>query len=294
MSLYTPRELLERTNGDWAVGAFNVTNMEEVQGVVAAAEDEDAPVILLVSESAIRHSGLEYIASLCRKAAQQTKVPVAVQLDHGLSLSMAVKCLREGFSGVMIDNSTLSFDENVDITRRVVDVARACGVSVEGELGIIGGKEDDLLVAAGEARLTDPRLAAEYIRLSQVDVFAPAIGTAHGLYKNAPALDFARLEQIRRRVSVPLALHGGSDLPDGDVSRLIRMGINKVNVGTDIKVAVIEAVQRLLDGNSCMHESRLLYKAIRDAVYETVVKKLRLFGASGRAGLKRMASRTVR
>lgn len=159
MSLHTARELLEKTNGEWAVGAFNVTNLEEVQGVVSAAESENAPVIIMVSEGAVRHAELGYISAICLNAAKQAKVPVAVQLDHGTSLEMAAQCIRSGFSAVMIDNSRLPLEDDVRITKRVVEVAHACGVSVEGELGIVGGKEDDLVVADDEARLTDPDVA---------------------------------------------------------------------------------------------------------------------------------------
>jgi len=288
LSLHTARELLEKTNGEWAVGAFNVTNLEEVQGVVSAAESENAPVIIMVSEGAVRHAELGYISAVCLNAAKQAKVPVAVQLDHGTSLEMAAQCIRSGFSAALIDNSRLPLEDNVRITKRVVEVAHACGVSVEGELGIVGGKEDDLVVADDEARLTDPDVAEEFVRLTGIDVFAPAIGTVHGLYKSAPALDFSRLEDIRARVSVPLALHGGSDLSDEDIAKLIRCGINKINVGTDLKVAVTNAVRQVLAQNPDTHESRLLYKAVREAVRDTVVKKIRLFGASGRASSMRL------
>jgi len=144
------------------------------------------------------------------------------------------------------------------------------------------------VVADDEARLTDPDVAEEFVRLTGIDVFAPAIGTVHGLYKSAPALDFSRLEDIRARVSVPLALHGGSDLSDEDIAKLIRCGINKINVGTDLKVAVTNAVRQVLAQNPDTHESRLLYKAVREAVRDTVVKKIRLFGASGRASSMRL------
>ena len=188
MSLIGVVEMLKNAEaGGYAVGAFNCNNMEIVQAIVAAAEAENSPVIMQASQGAIKYAGLDYIVAMANLAAEHTQVPVALHLDHGTSYEQAVRCIHAGFSSVMIDGSKLPLDENIRLTRRVLDVARAVGVSVEAELGKIGGTEDDIVVSERDALLTDPEEAATFVNETKVDALAVAIGTAHGQYKGIRA-----------------------------------------------------------------------------------------------------------
>jgi len=250
--------------------------MEDVQGVVWAAEELGTPVIVMASESALKYAGVPYIAQLVRTAAEAVSIPIALQLDHGSSFEIAKACIECGFTSVMIDGSRLPFAENAALTRQVVELAHAHGVSVEAELGRVGGKEDDLEVAAQDAFLTNPDEAVEFVRQTGIDVLAPAIGTVHGLYKGEPKLDFARLREIARRVDVPLVLHGGSDLPVDALQEAIRCGIAKVNIGTDLKYAVTNGVRAYLKENPEEYEPRKVFAAGREAAKQLVMEKLRI------------------
>ena len=276
MALVTAKELLLSRPPGQAVGAFNVHNMEDVQGVVWAAEELGTPVIVMASESALKYAGVPYIGQLVRTAAEAVSIPIALQLDHGSSFEIAKACIECGFTSVMIDGSRLPFAENAALTRQVVELAHAHGVSVEAELGRVGGKEDDLEVAAQDAFLTNPDEAVEFVRQTGIDVLAPAIGTVHGLYKGEPKLDFARLREIARRVDVPLVLHGGSDLPVDALQEAIRCGIAKVNIGTDLKYAVTNGVRAYLKENPEEYEPRKVFAAGREAAKQLVMEKLRI------------------
>lgn len=285
MALFTVAELLSRRKpgAGYAVGAFNVYHMEDVQGVVAAAETEEAPVILQISEGAIRFAGLDYIALLSRHAAEQAAVPAAIQLDHGSSYNVAVKCVRAGFSSVMIDASRLPFEENIKLTAKVAQMAHAAGVSVEGELGRVGGKEDDIGSEKEQSLHTDPDEAAEFVRRTAVDTLAVAIGTVHGLYRGEPKLDFDRLAVLRDHLRLPLVLHGASDLPEELIREAVRLGIDKINIGTDLKVAGTEAIKRLFIERPGEFDPGKVFTPARDAVKELTRDRIRLFGASGKA-----------
>ena len=270
MALVTAKDLLTPRVPGRAVGAFNVHNMEDVQAVVWAAEEMGTPVIVMASESALKYAGVPYIARLVQTAAEQVSVPIALQLDHGHSLEIVKACIQWGFTSVMIDGSRLPFAENVALTRSVVELAHAHGVSVEAELGRVGGKEDDLEVADRDAYLTDPGQAVEFVEQTGIDILAPAVGTAHGLYKGEPRLDFARLREIAARVDVPLVLHGGSVLPAETVRETIRCGIAKVNIGTDLKYAT-NGVEAFLQGHPEEFE-RAKYSLPRDAAKQLVLR----------------------
>lgn len=280
MALVTAKDLLTPRVPGRAVGAFNVHNMEDVQAVVWAAEEMGTPVIVMASESALKYAGVPYIARLVQTAAEQVSVPIALQLDHGHSLEIVKACIQWGFTSVMIDGSRLPFAENVALTRSVVELAHAHGVSVEAELGRVGGKEDDLEVADRDAYLTDPGQAVEFVEQTGIDILAPAVGTAHGLYKGEPRLDFARLREIAARVDMPLVLHGGSDLPAETVRETIRCGIAKVNIGTDLKYAVTNGVRAFLQGHPEEFEPRKVFAAARDAAKQLVLEKLRILAGA--------------
>lgn len=284
MSLVPVEDLLRKAQeGDYAVGAFNCNNMEIVQAIVAAAEKENAPVIMQASQGAIKYAGLDYITTMAKLAAGKAKVPVALHLDHGTSFEQCIQCIRAGFSSVMIDGSKLPLQENIALTRRVLEVARACGVSVEAELGKIGGTEDDISVSERDALFTDPGEADEFVRETGVGSLAVAIGTAHGQYKGVPELDFARLEKIIALVKIPIVLHGSSGVPDEAVRKAISLGVCKVNIDTNIREAFVAAARKVLEENPREIDPRKMLGPAREAATEVIRDKIRIFGSSGKA-----------
>lgn len=269
--------------GGYAVGAFNLNNMEILQAIIEAAEEEKSPVFIQASQGGIKYAGIEYIAGMARVAAETARVPIALNLDHGTSFSQVVQCVRHGFSAVMIDGSKHPFEENLALTQKVVEVAHPCGVSVEAELGKIGGVEDDIVVASADATFTVPKEAAEFVERTKVDALAIAIGTAHGVYKGEPKLDFKRLEEIAAITDVPLVLHGASGISDEQIRRAVPHGITKINIDTDLRVAFSQAIKDLLAKNPSEIDPRKILGPAREAMKEVARTKMRLFGSAGRA-----------
>nr|NLJ02181.1 ketose-bisphosphate aldolase [Bacillota bacterium] len=231
----------------------------------------------------IKYAGIEYIVAMAEAAARKVSVPVALNLDHGTSFNQVVQCVRHGFSAVMIDGSQLPFEENIAITQKVVEIAHPSGVSVEAELGKIGGVEDDIKVDAADATFTDPKEAAEFAERTNVDALAIAIGTAHGVYKGEPKLDFARLEEIAAATDVPLVLHGASGISDEQIRRAIPHGITKINIDTDLRVAFSQAIKDFLAEKPNEIDPRKILGPAREAMKEVARAKMRLFGSAGRA-----------
>ena len=237
MPLVTTKELLLKAQkSHYAVGAFNVENMEMIQAVVAAAEELNAPVIMQTTPSTLKYADADYFYANVKIAAQKAKVPVVMHLDHGNSFELAMKAYRVGYSSIMIDGSHEIFDENIRLTKSVVDVCHASGIPVEAELGKVGGKEDNLEGGEGNS-YTVPAEAVEFVNATGVDSLAVAIGTAHGVYKGIPQLDVERLSEICEVVSIPLVLHGTSGVPDEIVKDCVRRGICKVNYATGLRMA---------------------------------------------------------
>ena len=284
MSLVPISELLSKAErGSYAVGAFNCNNMEIVQAIIAAAEAENSPVIMQASQGAIKYAGIDYITAMARIAAENASVPVALHLDHGTSFEQVMLCIRKGFSSVMIDGSKHAFEENIELTNRVLAVARAVGVSVEAELGKIGGTEDDIHVDDKDALFTNPEEAREFVERTGVDALAVAIGTAHGQYKGIPELDFPRLEKIRSLVNIPIVLHGSSGVADQDIVKAIKLGVRKVNIDTNIREAFVQACRDVLDKDAREIDPRKVLGPAREAATEIIREKIRLFGSSGMA-----------
>ncbi len=284
MGLVTCAEILARAEaGGYAVGAFNCNNMEIVQAIIRAAEAERSPVIIQASQGAIKYAGIGYIVALIREAAASASVPVAMHLDHGTDFQQVMLCIRNGFTSVMIDGSHHPLSENIDITKRVVEVAHAVGVSVEGELGRIRGVEDEVRVSEREAFFTDPEEARIFVRETGVDALAPSIGTAHGRYRGKPELDFDRLAQIRKLTGVPLVLHGSSGVPGEDIRRAISLGVRKVNIDTDIREAFVAEVRRRLEADPSEIDPRRILGPAREKACEVIREKIRLFGSAGKA-----------
>ena len=284
MALVPMSCLLEQARkGGYAVGAFNTNNLEIVQGIVEAAEEMESPVILQASQGAIKYAGLDYIVAIVKAASERVKVPIALHLDHGTSFEQAVQCIRAGFSAVMFDGSKHPFEENIAKTLEVVKVAKTVGVTVEGELGRIGGTEDDIKVTDREALMTVPEEAQEFVTRTGVDALAVAIGTAHGPYKGEPRLDFDRLQKIRDLVDIPLVLHGASGVPEEAIQRAISIGISKINIDTDLRQAFTAAVVKVLTDKPDEFDPRKLLGPAREALKQVVKEKITLFGSAGRA-----------
>lgn len=275
--------MADAERGNYAVGAFNVNNMEILQAIVAAAKEERSPVILQASQGAIKYAGIEYITALARIAASEAGVPVALHLDHGPSFEQAMECIRYGFSSVMYDGSHLPLDENIAITRKVVEAAHAVGVSVEGEIGRLVGIEDNIQVSELEGALTDPDEAKQFVEETGIDMVAVAIGSRHGFYKGEPKLDFERLEAIRQRVQVPIVLHGGSGIPESHIQRAIALGVRKINIDTELRDVFVRTARQVMEEKPDEIDPRKILGPAREQMKEKVKEKMRLFGSSGRA-----------
>lgn len=283
MGLVSIKELLARAEaGEYAVGAFNCNNMEIVQAIIEAAKEEKAPVILQASQGAISYAGINYIVALVREAASEAKIPVALHLDHGTDFNQVMLCIRYGFSSVMIDGSRYPLEENIAITKKVVEVARAVGVSVEGELGRIRGTEDEIKVTERDAFFTDPEEARIFVRETEVDALAVSIGTAHGRYRGKPELDFSRLAKIRKATGIPLVLHGSSGVPDDDIKQAIALGVRKINIDTNIREAFVSGMRKVIDNNPDEIDPRKILGPAREAAREIIREKIRLFGCAGK------------
>jgi tagatose 1,6-diphosphate aldolase GatY/KbaY len=266
--------------GGYAIGAFNVYNLEGVQAVVAAAEAEGSPVLLQIHPSALQHGGLPLIA-LCLTAAQQATVPMAVHLDHSSAVADIQAALAAGVSSIMADGSQLAYADNIAFTREMTMLAHAQEVSVEAELGRLTGTEDGLTVPEYEAKFTDPAQAAAFVAETGVDALAVCIGNVHGRYRSEPRLDFERLAAIQMAVSVPLVLHGASGLPELMVRRAIELGVCKFNVNTEVREAYVDALKASLAGPQTPDLLKLIQQAI-EAMQTVIQAKLQLFGSAGR------------
>jgi tagatose 1,6-diphosphate aldolase GatY/KbaY len=264
--------------GGYAVGAFNIYNLEGVQAVVGAAEAAQSPVMLQLLPTALTHGGTPLVA-LCLSAARTATVPIAVHLDHSTSAADIDTVLAAGANSIMADGSHLSYAENLAFTAAAATLAHTHGAAIEAELGRLSGSEDGLTVADYEAKLTDPGQATEFVSGTDIDALAVCIGNVHGHYHGEPRLDFARLEAIRQAVSVPLVLHGASGLPEAMVRQAIACGVCKFNVNTEVREAYLQALRTHLAGPKA--EMLDLMAAAVAAMQAVVAEKLRLFGAIG-------------
>ena len=283
MALVTTKEmLLKAQEGHYAVGAFNVENMEMVMAVIGAAEELNSPVILQTTPSTVKYAGLDYYLANVKVAAEKASVPVAMHLDHGSSFELAMQALRTGYTSIMIDGSHESFEDNITVSKAVVDACRPSDIPIEAELGKVGGKEDDLDGGEGNAH-TDSQEAKEFVERTGVSSLAVAIGTAHGIYKGEPKIDLDRLSEIREVVSVPLVLHGGSGIPDEIIKESIRRGIAKVNYATELRIAFSNGVKKVLAENPDVIDPKKYGAAGRDSVKEFVKGRMEVCGSINRA-----------
>ena len=281
--LVTSKELLLKAQeGGYAVGAFNVENMEMVQAVLAAAEELNSPVIMQTTPSTVKYAGLDYYLANVEAAAKRTKVPVVMHLDHGNSFELAMQAYRTGYTSIMIDGSHESFEDNIVVSKAVADACHPGKVPVEAELGKVGGKEDDL-DGGDDNPYTDPQEAKEFVERTGVTSLAVAIGTAHGFYVGTPVLDKERLSEIREVVDIPLVLHGASGLSDEDVMDCVKRGICKVNFATELRAAYSKAVKELLAEKPDTIDPKAYGKTAIAAVKELVMARMKVCGCDGKA-----------
>jgi len=287
------RDMLVRaTREKYAVGAFNVTNLIQMEAVVEAASERRAPLIVQTSVTPSRFLGPRVLAAIYRALAESAPIPICLHLDHCTDVTWCKECVEAGYTNIMIDASKQALEENIRQTREVADYAHgAADITVEGELGTVSGVEDQVKVVEDEAQLCDPDTAVEFVQRSGVDLFAPAIGTAHGVYKTPdPKVDFDRFGRIWRRlnggaggVSVPLVVHGGTGLPADTVKRLIALGGSKFNVSTDLKHALIDSTYDYISSHREEYNPGSVDKAVKAAIKERIFFWIDLLGCAGKA-----------
>lgn len=295
--------------GKYAVGAFNVSNMEVIQGITRACKDLNSPVILQVSPSAINYAGMDYLVNLVKVAIDETSLPIALHLDHGNNFEICKKCIDNGFSSVMIDGSSLSYEENINLTKEVASYAHERGITVEAELGRLSGLEDDIQVKENEAFFTDPAQAEDFISKTKVNSLAIAIGTSHGAYKfkpnQKPKLRFDILEEIEKRIpGFPIVLHGASSVipefvttinnhggnipgaigvPEKMLKKASEMAVCKINVDSDIRLTMTAAIRKYFFDHPEQFDPRKYLFSARDAIYQVVYDKIsNIFGSANK------------
>jgi fructose-bisphosphate aldolase class II len=284
MPLVNSSQIYEHAQREgYVVPGFDSYCLEVVQAQIMAAHMENAPFLLQVTPKAFRHMGISYFTGMAMALIEESRVPVALHLDHGTSIEEVVRCVQRGFSSVMIDGSRLGFEQNVALTRKVVEVSHAVGVSVEAELGKVLGKESDIEVMQGEESFTEPAAAEEFVERTGVDSLAVSVGNLHGFYRDEPHIDFERLEEIHNRVEVPLVLHGGSGLGPQIVTRAGSLGVRKINIGTLIKDAFTRGLLERLDSHPLEIDPRPLLGFAREKVVSELRSVIQYFGAAHRS-----------
>ena len=283
MLVSTRQLLLDAQKGKYAVPAFNVHNMETIQTVVEAAVELRSPVIVAATPGTMKYAGPEFFIKLVELCSKKYDIPIAMHLDHHEEYDEIVNGIKLGTKSAMIDASHFDFEENIRRVKAVVDYAHKFDVTVEGELGILGGKEDDLVRDDKDSKYTNPAQAKEYVERTGIDSLAVAIGTAHGLYKEEPKLDFDRLAEIRAVVDVPLVLHGASGVPAEQVRRAIELGITKVNIATELKIPFAAKVKEVLNANPNESDPRKYFTPAKEVMKKVAMEKILMCGSNGKA-----------
>ncbi|MFG2043452.1 ketose-bisphosphate aldolase [Dactylosporangium sp. NPDC048998] len=285
--LTTGKAILDVANEhSFAVPAFNISDWAMFKGIVEISEETNAPLIVGIHPDEVRHIGREMIAGIIERS-HNSSVPIAIHWDHGATYEQILQAVQYGFTSVMIDGSLKPFEENIAITKKVTDSAHVLGVSVEGELGTIGGNDSYAEAGAVEIIYTDPDDAVTFIEQTGVDSLAVAIGTFHGMYPAdlKPELKLDLLKEIKSKVQIPLVLHGGSGNPDDEIREAARIGINKINISTDIKVAYHDKMREVLGNDKKVREPNAIQPACIAAMKVVAAQKIELFGAAGKASL---------
>lgn len=284
MALVSMKDMLIKAKAEgYAVGQFNINNLEFTQAILLAAQEENSPVILGVSEGAGKYmGGFIAVVNMVKGLIESYNitVPVAIHLDHGSSFANCKAAIDAGFTSVMIDASHHPFEENVKTTSEVVEYAHAKGVSVEAELGTVGGEEDGVI---GGIMYADPAECKQLVEATNIDCLAPALGSVHGPYQGEPNLGFKEMEEISNLANLPLVLHGGTGIPTKDIQRAISLGTAKINVNTENQIAATKAIREVLAKDANVYDPRKYLTPAREAIKETVIGKMREFGSSQKA-----------
>ena len=281
MPLVSAREImLPAQRGRYAVGAFNIENMEMAQAVLEAAAELKAPVILQTTPSTLRYADMDQYFAIVQSLAKNSPVPAALHLDHGNSFEICVKALRAGYTSIMIDGSHSSFEENIAITKKVAEICLPLNIPVEAELGKVGGKEDDLF--SDGPGYTDPDEAAEFVNQTKVFSLAIGIGTSHGVYPGPPILDKERVSVIAGKIPTPLVMHGTSGVPDEDVRECVQRGICKVNYATELRIAFSDGVKSYLRAKPDAFDPKEYLGEARRRVMEVARLRIRVCGSEGK------------
>jgi tagatose 1,6-diphosphate aldolase GatY/KbaY len=291
MSIVNAKEIMvEAVKGKYAVGAFNITDLIQLEGVVDAAVEKKAPLIIQTSVKPSKFLGRDVLVAIFRTIAEAAPIPICLHLDHCTEVDYCKKCAESGYTNIMIDASKQSFEENIRQTKEVVDYCHSVGnISVEGELGTVGGVEDQVKVAEDEAQLANPKQSVEFVERTGLDIFAPAIGTAHGVYKTKnPKVDFERLATINKMlnsngVKTPLVVHGGTGLPEDYIQKLIEAGGAKFNVSTELKRTLIDAKYDYIAAHREEYDPGKVDVAARDAIRKAVGHWIDMLGSAGKA-----------
>ena len=284
MSYVNMRDMLSKASHEkYAVGAFNIVDAMTAAAVVRAAEAKRAPVIIQTSVKTVKLYGCAFLVATVKALANKANVPIALHLDHCKDLSLIHSCLKAGYSSVMIDASSFPFEENIRMSKEVVEMAHPHDVTVEGELGAIVGVEDDIHVKEQEYHLANPEQALEYVSQTGVDVFAPAIGTAHGIYKGEPKIAFDLLGRIAREIRAAIAIHGGTGLSDQVFKKCISLGGAKINISTQIKHAFKDSLSEYFRKSPQVYEPVEIFAYMRDKVQEVIESFIEKFGSEGKA-----------
>jgi len=284
MPLVNPMKMLEQACAEgFCIGAFNVVDYLSIEAVVEAAEAKKAPVIIQTSSGTIKRFGIENIVTMVTMAAKDSVVPICLHLDHGTNVEVIKEAIHKGYSSVMIDASKYPFEENIAISKEVVEEAALFGVAVEGEIGIVGGVEDDIVAEGSDAIYTTPEKAIEFQRRSGVDFLAAAIGTAHGFYKTAPRLDINTLREIRKSTDFPLVVHGGTGLSEEVVKELVQAGGAKFNVSTQMKQTYIDSMFNYIQTNREEYDILKVLANAKKELSEMIGNYISLLGGEGKA-----------
>jgi ketose-bisphosphate aldolase len=282
--------LIKATEKQYAVGAFNITNLIQMEAVIEAAVDKKAPLIVQTSVKPSQFLRPEVITAIYKTIASEAPIPICLHLDHCTDVDYCKKCADVGYTNIMIDASKQDFEENIKQTKEVADYSHAKGdISVEGELGTVSGVEDQIAVSENEAQLCNPDVSLEYVQKTGIDLFAPAIGTAHGVYKTEnPKLDFDRLKQIYEilngsSIQTPIVIHGGTGLKPDTVKRLVSLGGSKFNVSTDLKITLIDSVYDYISNHRDEYNPGKVDSAMKEAIKDKIKSWIDLLGSAGQA-----------
>lgn len=281
MNIMSTKKMLEiAKKNNYAVPAFNIHNLETFQAVINGAVKMNSPVIIATTPSTVNYAGLEYLVSMTNTAIKLHNIPIALHLDHCTDIDFIKKCIKAGYRSVMIDGSLLSYEDNIKITKDVVDFSSKYEASVEGELGKIGGVEDDIIISEDNSEYTNPNLAIDFASKTNIDSLAIAIGTSHGLYKKEPKLDFDRLVDIKDKINIPLVLHGASGISETEIKKAVELGISKINIATELKIPFSNEIKKYFKNHPNESDPRKFLKDAKLSIERVVVEKIRICGSN--------------